>query len=80
MVVQLILRNPFVWNCIELAFSKVFQTTLKKVTCSLKIMDLVLNFLKLLSRQLPDSLIMMGYYFMFCINIFSTNISNDCLL
>lgn len=80
MVVQLLLRNKFLCNCTELAFSKVFKTTLKKVMCSLKIMDLVLHFLKLLSRQLPDSLIMMGYYFMFCTNIFSTNISNDFLL
>jgi len=80
MVVQLLLRNQFVCDCTELPFSKVITITLKKVMCSLKIMGLVLHFLKLLSRQLPNSLIMMGYYFTFCINIFSTNIFNDCLL
>lgn len=79
-VAQLLVRNQFICNCMELAFGKVFKTTLKKIIYSLKIMDLLLHFHKLLSRQLSDNLIMMRYYFMFCISIFSTNVSNDCLL
>lgn len=56
MIIQLLLRSQFVCNSTELAFSKVFKTTLKKKICTLKIMDLVLHFLKFVSRQLPEQL------------------------
>lgn len=56
MSVQLLVRNHFVCSLMELDFSKVFKTTLEKVVC-LVTMALVLYFLKLLFRKLPDILV-----------------------